>query len=179
MGKSSFLPLDDRENYRGVSGGDLDALKEQLRAGYRFLAISNDRVEIADEDVLRPRYRSGFPVLIIVDLRRAMQNFTQLVGSEDRTFSLMQIAQATGMPYQKAWKWLSDGLIVATIDPAGGHGKERVFSFLDGFIACVLVNLRQNGTAMHLLPKVAQLLRSLEPPQTNGEPNKVAATASS
>jgi hypothetical protein len=110
-----------------------------------------------------------------VDLRRALRQFVEQVGSSNRHFSLMLIAQVTGMPYQKAWKWLSNGLLTASIDPAGGHGRERVFSFMDAFHAAVLVNLRQHGLSMELLAEVAQVLRDLETDQSLGPAAAVEA----
>jgi hypothetical protein len=140
----------------------LEYLKERLRVGQRFLVVSGDRVELAGEDLLRTRSRAGSAILLLVDLRRALQSFTERIDCEDRHFSLMQIAQLTGMPYQKAWKWLSNGLLTASIDSAGGHGKERIFSCFDAFVAWVLVSLRKQGLAMTALARVAELLRQLD-----------------
>jgi hypothetical protein len=145
----------------------LNQLKERLKNSQRFLVISGDQVELADDHFLRPRFRGGFSILLLVDLRQSLHDFAELVGPDSDHFSLMQIAQVTGMPYQKAWKWLSNGLLTASIDPAGGHGKERVFSCSDAFSAFVLVNLRKHGLAMTTLVRVAKLLRELAQPVAN------------
>jgi hypothetical protein len=126
--------------------------------------------------LLKPRIRAGFSILLLVDLRRSLQDFNELICPGSEHFSLMQIAQLTGMPYQKAWKWLSNGLLHASINPAGGHGKERVFSCFDAFSAFVLVNLRKHGLSMANLARVAKLLR--QQPQLTGNHHCEAVQAS-
>jgi len=94
---------------------------------------------------------------VIMNAGRALENFAQLTGKRDRSFNLRNIATITGTPYAMAHRWLSEGILTASIRPASGsgRGREPLFAWRDAFVAGVCGSLRRQGVRLEILRKVS------------------------
>ena len=132
--------------------GELTVLVVDHEAG-TVERISWAEVERRAKAETEPRW------LTIQHLARALKAFAERFGTSDRTFTLKEIADMTGTPYHKAYTWLDDGLIDASVRPARGGSRHHgpLFSYADTFRAKVLFGLRQGraGMPLELIQKAA------------------------
>ena len=145
-----------------MSESEYTQLKKRLRSTPFLVADGNmGEVRLVNEaDSLRLMSESGlFHSQVIMNAGRALENFTQLTGRRDRSFSLRDIAAITGSPYHMVHRWLDEKVVVASIRPAGGSGKgkEPLFSWADAFAAGICGSLRRQGVGLDVLRKVSQI----------------------
>lgn len=103
-------------------------------------------------------------VAILMDLSRALENFSSLTGRDDRDFTVTDIEKITGLPYATVDSWVQKQIIVPSVQEGhggGGRGSARRFSWGDAFAFGAMASLRRQGVSLGLLRKVARLLVSI------------------
>ena len=145
---------------------DFERIKALLRVKpYIIASGATGRVRLGDEAAAFRAMNEGgeCPSAFILNADEALKRFARLreVGESDRTFSLKDItAIIGGISYVGAWKYVKQGILTPSIQPASGSGqggREAKFSWGDAFAAGVIGTLRQHGLRPNVLRKVQPL----------------------
>ena len=108
---------------------------------------------------LRVSEKQPFPTRFMLYAREALEGFARLVGTEDREFSLPEIAKIEGVSYGLAYQHVVKmRLFKPSVKPFCGSGKgescEGRFSYADAFAAGAIGALRRQGFPPKVLRKV-------------------------
>ena len=106
--------------------------------------------------------KQPFPTLFMLCAREALRGFTRLVGTDDREFSLREIAKIEGVSYNLSYQHVMRmGIFKPSVKPFNGSGKgalcEGRFSYADAFAAGAIGALRRQGFAPKVLRKIQPL----------------------
>jgi hypothetical protein len=146
-----------------------EKIHSQLRDA-PFLVADGSTAEVSlvtQKEALEIMNKAGlFNSAVIMNVGRALENFSMLVGKEDKPFSLRDIAQMTGVPNQQAYGWIESKVLVPSIRPNSGAGRGRdvLFSWADGFVAGICGALRRQGVRLEMLRKVRSLFIETKQP---------------
>lgn len=137
-------------------------LKKSVRhTSHLIIDGATDEVRLVDEETtFHMMNETGlFRSQVVMNASRALENFAQLSGKDDRNFTLREITAMTGQPYSQVYGWLLEKVIWPSVRPpsGSGRGKESLFSWGDAFAAGVVGSLRRNGVGLPLLKQVQPL----------------------
>lgn len=77
-------------------------------------------------------------------------------------FTLAELAAISGRPVSTLRDWMTAGVLVASVRPPSGTGRDMLFSFRDAAIAGLVDSLRNHGLAVSGLKIVADTLRTTD-----------------
>jgi len=110
--------------------------------------------------------------------RSGLEGFANLVGKDDRPFSLKEVAEVAGMSYHLAYNYVQRGIFTPSVRPFDGSGlqgeKEGRFSWRDCYVAGIVGSFRRLGVKPDLLAKIPPLFSETKRKRTR----KAAATTS-
>lgn len=111
----------------------------------------------------------------LLDLQRCLASLANVIGTDNCVLSMEQIGTITGLGYGIANHWVQQKILTASIrgGDGAGKGKDRLFSWRDGFIAGVVGSLRRQRVSLDMLRKVADLLRHPAPITTTPAEHRV------
>jgi hypothetical protein len=111
----------------------------------------------------------------VVNLRAGLERAARRLGTADRAFCLEELAGLAGISYRLAYDYVvRKTFIVPTIRGFGGSGRgdgcEARFSWLDVYVAWLIVLMKQAGLPSEILRQVQPLLMPLIMEQTANPP---------
>jgi hypothetical protein len=135
-----------------TDGHKLDA----LLADWPFVVIDEEKARLATRAEATRAIMGGSAM--VANLDRGLQILRRHAGADDREFSLPEIAAISQLAYANVDLWIREGLFRCSIREGSGHGKGRVFSLADAFVAATLASLRRHGIGKKMLKQVAALI---------------------
>ena len=142
-----------------------ERIKEMVQQSpYLVADTKTGDVRLVDEPTAfrTMRQEEPFPNHAVLRLDRGIDKFAALdvIGREDREFSLREVAGIAGMTYHNCYQFMAKRILVPSIRPADGSGtgqSEAIFSWSDAWSAGIVGTLRRLGLKPDLMRKVQPL----------------------
>ncbi|MBL8830290.1 MAG: hypothetical protein JNM18_25155 [Planctomycetaceae bacterium] len=137
-------------------------LKEKLkRTPFLVVDVSNGTLALVERNKAASIISERPAGTYMMDLLRGAENFQSLNGSEDRLFSVGDLAVIGGQQLATINDWLRGGYIQCSVRPSAGsgRGRERKASFEDAFVCGTIGALRRAGVALSALAGLKELLQ--------------------
>lgn len=128
-----------------------------------FLVIdpADESVVLANEAQVLDLMINRPGCVLILNALAALPRFARLVGANDRTFVLKEIAVIMGVKYNACHHYVRNGYLVPSVRRATIPGKscQHLFDWTDAFAAGIIGAAMRAGILLKVGCKVQQLLR--------------------
>lgn len=117
--------------------------------------VLTNEAQVLDLTINRPG------CVLILNALAALPRFAHLVGANDRTFDLKEIAAIMGVTYHTCHYYVREGYLVPSVQQAVDSGSyyQHLFDWTDAFAAGIIGDMMRAGVLLEVGCKVQSLLR--------------------